>query len=113
MERKTKTGMEHLTYTIIKYIQGVMFASILAKLAKDTIVEYTRKTRSINIYLLYKKKKQNAMKNINESYVAYGIIVLLVMFAMMTSCASNKYAYHKSPARTGNFVCFNGYCVRK
>jgi len=31
--------------SILKYVQDVMLVSILAKLAKDAIVEYTRKTR--------------------------------------------------------------------
>ena len=109
--------METITH-ILGYIQSVMLAHILAKILKDLIVEYVRNKRSNNIYLQYKKnklniQKQKQMKNVNESYVAYGVIMLLVLFAALTSCASNKYAYHKSPARTGNFVCFNGYCIRK
>lgn len=30
------------------------------------------------------------MKNVNETYVAYGIIMLLVVFAALTSCANSN-----------------------
>ena len=53
------------------------------------------------------------MKNVNESYVAYGVIMLLVLFAVMTSCTSSKMAYHTRPAHTGNYVCFGSYCIKK
>lgn len=53
------------------------------------------------------------MKNVNETYVAYGIIMLLVLFATLTSCASSKTVYHSRPAKTGNYVCFGGVCVKK
>lgn len=77
------------------------------------IVLSVRKRRLVNIYSLYKKKKIKRMKNINESYVAYGIIALLVLFAALTSCANSKMAYHTRPAHTGNYVCFGGVCVKK
>lgn len=90
-----------------------MWAHLLGKLLKDLIVESARNKGFDNIYSLYKIKKTKIMKNVNESYVAYGVIVLLVLFAALTSCAGSKTAYHSRPAKTGNYVCFGGVCVKK
>lgn len=46
----------------------------------------------------------------NETAAAYGVVVLLILFAMLTSCAGTKIAYHRHPAHANANAC--GYWNR-